>query len=64
MRATRAIFLCALCSAAALAQTTGAINGTVRVNAEDRPGVPNAPVVAKDTATGASYSAHSAANGT
>jgi Carboxypeptidase regulatory-like domain len=64
MRATGAISICVLFCAAALAQTTGAINGTVRVNAEDRPGVPNAPVVAKNTATGVSYSAHSTANGT
>jgi Carboxypeptidase regulatory-like domain len=63
MRATRGILICVLFCAAALAQTTGAINGTVRVNAEDRPGVPNAPVVAKNTTTGASYSARSAANG-
>jgi Carboxypeptidase regulatory-like domain len=46
------------------AQTTGVISGTVRVNAEDHPGVPNAPVVARNTVTGRFYSVRSTASGT
>jgi hypothetical protein len=64
MTGIRALMICLLgWAAAALAQTTGAISGSVRTAAGDQPPVPNAAVVAKNTATAASYSARSAANG-
>ena len=47
----------------AFAQTTGSISGTIRAAAGDNPAVPNAPVNAKNTTTGASFSVRSAANG-
>ena len=61
----RAIAVCMLaCAFIASAQNMGSINGTIRVNASDRPPVPKAPVVAKNAATGATYSTQSSDNGT
>src|SRR5215813_13713204 len=56
--------LCAaLLSSIALAQTTGSVTGTIRAAAGDNPAVPNAPVNAKNTRTGASFTARSTADG-
>jgi len=56
--------LCAVLLGSGLfAQTTGGIAGTVRAAAGDAPVIPNAPVNAKNQATGASFSARTAANG-
>ena len=52
-----------LLACAASAQTTGSIAGIIRTAAGDNPAVPNAQVSAKNSLTGASFSAQSAANG-
>lgn len=60
----RTIILCMFaCASIASAQNTGSISGTVLINTSDRPPVAKAPVVAKNSATGATYSAQSAGNG-
>src|SRR5215469_7665368 len=53
----------ACCAVAGLAQNTGAISGRVLTAAGGGEPIPNAPVQARNAATGASYSAKSAANG-
>jgi len=60
---TNIMAICALlCAAAALAQSGGVITGTI-VDAQGGAALPKAPVHLKNAATGTSYSAQSAANG-
>ena len=59
----KALIFVALLASAAFAQNTGSISGTVRTAAGDNPAVPFAQIRARNTTTGASFSAQSTADG-
>jgi hypothetical protein len=59
----RRILLAAAFASIALSQNTGSITGTVRAAAAENPPVPNAPVTAKNSSSGASFTVRSGADG-